>query len=66
MSILDVEALIGRPREHLEFSVWFLNQKKFITRADDGSLTITAEGVEYLENNMDGVSQTRLLRASND
>ena len=35
-------------------------------RGDDGSLTITAEGVEYLENNMDGVSQHRLLRASND
>jgi curved DNA-binding protein CbpA len=66
MSILDIEALIGRPREHLEFSVWFLTQKRFITRGDDSSLTITAEGVEYLENNMDGVAQHRLLRASND
>ena len=66
ISILDVEALVGRPREHLEFSVWFLTQKRFITRGDDSSLTITAEGVEYLENNMDGVSQTRLLRAQND
>ena len=66
MSILDIEALVGRPREHLEFSVWFLTQKRFITRGDDSSLTITAEGVEYLENNMDGVSQTRLLRAKND
>jgi curved DNA-binding protein CbpA len=66
MSILDIEALVGRPREHLEFSVWFLTQKRFISRGDDSSLTITAEGVEYLENNMDGVSQTRLLRATND
>ena len=66
MSILDIEALVGRPREHLEFSVWFLTQKRFITRGDDSALTITAEGVEYLENNMDGVAQTRLLRASND
>jgi curved DNA-binding protein CbpA len=66
MSLLDIEALVGRPREHLEFSVWFLTQKRFITRGDDSSLTITAEGVEYLENNMDGIAHNRLLRASND
>ena len=66
MSILDVEALIGRPREHLEFSIWFLTQKRFIQRGDDSGLTITAEGAEYLENNIDGISPNRLLRARND
>jgi len=29
-------------------------------------LTITADGVEYLENNIDGTIQSRLLRARND
>jgi len=66
MSILDVEAVIGRPREHLEFSIWYLTQKRFVQRGDDSGLTITAEGVEYLEKNLDGVTQTRLLHASND
>jgi curved DNA-binding protein CbpA len=66
MSILDVEALIGRPREHLEFSIWFLTQKRFVQRGDDSGLTITAEGAEYLENNIDGIAQSRLLRARND
>jgi len=66
MSMLDLEALIGRPREHLEFSIWFLSQKKFITRGDDSGVTITADGVEYLENNIDGTVQSRLLRAKND
>jgi curved DNA-binding protein CbpA len=65
MSILDVEALTGRAREHLQFSIWFLTQKKFIQRGDDSGLTITADGVEYLENNLEG-SQSRLLRAGND
>jgi len=64
--MLDVEALIGRPREHLEFSVWYLTQKRFVQRGDDSALTITAEGVEYLENNIDDIAQTRLLRAQND
>ena len=66
LSMLDVEALIGRPREHLEFSVWYLTQKRFVQRGDDSSLTITAEGVDYLENNLDDIAQTRLLRARND
>ena len=66
MSVLDIEAVIGRPREHLEFSIWFLTQKKFIQRGDDSALTITVDGVEYLENNIDGVTQSRLLRAQND
>ena len=66
MSVLDIEALVGRPREHLEFSIWYLTQKKFVMRGDDSALTITAEGVEYLENNVDGIAQTRLLRAQND
>ena len=66
MTILDVEALTGRAREHLEFSIWFLTQKKFIVRGDDSGLTITADGVEYLENNVDGTMQSRLLRAKNE
>ena len=41
-------------------------QKRFVQRGDDSGLTITAEGVEYLENNLDGVAQTKLLRAQND
>jgi membrane protein DedA with SNARE-associated domain len=56
-TILDVEALTGRAREHLEFSIWFLTQKKFVVRGDDSGLTITADGVEYLENNVDGTVQ---------
>jgi hypothetical protein len=66
MTILDVEALTGRAREHLEFPIWFLSQKKFIQRGDDSGLTITADGVEYLENNVDGTVQSRLLRAKNE
>lgn len=66
MSVLDIEAVVGRPREHLEFSIWYLVQKRFVMRGDDSALTITAEGVEYLEDNFDGVTQSRLLRARND
>jgi curved DNA-binding protein CbpA len=66
VSILDVEALIGRPREHLEFSIWFLTQKRLVQKGDDSGLTITVDGAEYLENNIEGTGQKRWLRARND
>ena len=48
---VELEELTGTPREHLEFTMWFLTQKKFLHRADNSRLTITVEGVEYLEQN---------------
>jgi len=45
----DIETLTGTPREHLEFTIWFLVQKNLLLRADSSSLGITALGVEYLE-----------------
>lgn len=47
--ILDLEGLTGRPREHLEFTTWYLAQKRYISRGDSSQLIITAEGVDYLE-----------------
>ena len=60
LSPLDLEKLTGRAREHLEFTIWFLVQKKFITRSDGSMLTITVDGVEYLESNHAANAQRRL------
>jgi curved DNA-binding protein CbpA len=60
LSPLDIEKLTGRAREHLEFTIWFLVQKKFVTRSDGSMLQITVEGVEYLENNYTASAQRRL------
>ncbi len=60
---LDLESLIGVSREQLEFTVWYLVQKKYITRADNSSLVVTAEGVEFLEDNYRENLQRRLAAA---
>jgi curved DNA-binding protein CbpA len=60
LSPLDLEKLIGRAREHLEFTIWFLIQKKYVTRSDGSLLTITVDGAEYLENNQTVSAQRRL------
>lgn len=60
---LDLEGMIGRPREHLEFTIWYLGQKKFVTRDDNSRLIITAEGVEHLEANYRANPRLRLKAA---
>ena len=60
----DLEAMTGRPREHLQFTVWYLQQKKFVTRDDNSRLLITSDGVEYLEQNYRANVQRRRLQAA--
>jgi curved DNA-binding protein len=62
--VLDLEALTGRAREHLEFTIWYLAQKHFIQRTDSSRLAITAEGVDYLETNYQATQQRRRLTAA--
>lgn len=63
---IEFESLTGRPREHLEFTMWFLVQKGLLQRGDSSALTITAAGVEYLEQNYEAGLQRRLIAASTD
>ena len=60
----DLEEISGRPREHLEFTIWFLLQKKLISRGDNMNITITADGVEYIEKNYRAALETKLLQAA--
>ena len=64
ISQMDLEELSGRAREHLEFTIWFLLQKKLINRADNMNVTITADGVEYIEENYRATLETRRLQAA--
>lgn len=61
----DLEGLIGRPREHLSFTIWYLSQRKFLTKDDQARLQITADGVEHLEANYRQNVQRRRLKAAN-
>ena len=62
VSMWDLESLIGRAREQLEFTVWYLTAKRYITRSDGAELVITAEGVEFLEGNYAVNAQRRLTQ----
>jgi curved DNA-binding protein CbpA len=62
----DLESLLGRPREHIAFTIWYLVQKKFVSKDDQARLQISAEGVEYLEQNYKVNQKQRRLKAGNE
>jgi curved DNA-binding protein CbpA len=50
---LELERLLGCPAEHLEFHVWYLKEKGWIGRTENGMLAITAEGVDRANSERD-------------
>ncbi len=58
--------MIGRPREHLEFTLWYLVQKKLVRRDDNSRLLLTVEGAEFLEQSYRSNLQQKRLRAANE
>ena len=63
--LVELERLIGRPREHLEFTIWFLNQKKLIS-SDDARMYLTADGAEYLEDSYRNNVQRKRLQSGKE
>lgn len=61
----ELERMIGRPREHLEFTIWFLVQKKLISN-DDARMYLTADGVEFLEESYRSNQHRKRLQSHND
>lgn len=50
---LELERLMGCPREYLEFHLWYLKEKGWVSRLDNGLLSITAAGVD--QSNLDAM-----------
>jgi curved DNA-binding protein CbpA len=62
----ELETYTGTPREHLEFTIWYLLQKRFVERNDSSRMVITANGVDYLEERRVGAVERRRLPAAKD
>ena len=46
LGTFDLEHLTGCPHEMLDFHLWYLKDKGWIVRIEDGSVAITADGVD--------------------
>jgi DnaJ-domain-containing protein 1 len=51
LSVLQLETLMAFPREHLNFTLWYLRERKLVTVVDNSDCALTSAGVDYLEAN---------------
>ena len=56
----DLAEVLGRPRDQMEFTLWYLSSKRFIDRQDGSRITITVEGVAHFEEHC--IQHRKLLR----
>lgn len=48
LGVLDLEHLLGCPEQHMNFHIWYLRENGWIERRDDGTIAITASGVDHV------------------
>lgn len=51
MTAREMEPLLGTPKEHLEFPLWYLKENGFIKAIDNGRFVISVKGVDEYEGN---------------
>jgi curved DNA-binding protein CbpA len=49
VSLKEVTTRLGISREYLEFTIWYLEKKGYINRADNSELTLTVGGADFVE-----------------
>ena len=49
LSMLDLEKRMAFPREHLNFALWYLRSKGFVSQEDNSDCGITATGIDFIE-----------------
>jgi len=49
ISLLELEELMAIPREYLEFTLWYLKEKKFVEMNQGADFSLTAGGVDFVE-----------------
>lgn len=49
VKLAEIEERMGFPRDYLEFTMWYLVKKRYVTKADNACFSLTAEGVDFVE-----------------
>jgi curved DNA-binding protein CbpA len=62
---IELEQLLGCPREHLHFHLWYLKEKGWIRTLENGLLAITVEGVDKAQSELRPKISLKLLKDRN-
>lgn len=66
MGMSTVEQMMNIPVEVLDFHMWYFREKGWIQREEGGAISITAEGVDHLENSNISRQQEDLKRITDE
>ncbi len=47
--LVEIEERMGFPRDYLDFTLWYLQRKGYVTKADNAQYTLTVDGVDFVE-----------------
>ena len=62
---LELERLLGCPAEYLGFHLWYLKEKGWIVRTENGMLAITVEGVDRANSERHRQAPNKLVTGHN-
>lgn len=63
LGVFQMEKLLDVPEKYLEFHIWYLREKGWIQRVENGGWAITANGVDTVIENKLPLKKDRLLSA---
>ena len=67
VSLAEIEERMGFPRDYLDFTLWYLNKKGYISKSDNATYILTAEGVDFVEEERaDYPNLNKMLTAGSD
>lgn len=49
VTLSEIEERMGFPRDYLDFTIWYLSKKRYVSKADNAELTLTVDGVDFIE-----------------
>lgn len=59
VGIVDFENVLGIPKEHLEFPLWYLRENGSVLRSDNAKFVITVRGVDEVERTPEAATTLR-------
>jgi len=66
IGVFQMEKLLGVPEKYLEFHIWYLREKGWIQRVENGGFAITVSGVDAVIENDLPLKKDRLLPAADE
>jgi curved DNA-binding protein len=66
VGIFQMEKLLGVPEKYLEFHIWYLREKGWIQRVENGGFAITVSGVDTVIQDDASLKKDRLLPAAGE